>query len=118
MEFIMSNKSKGPTLAQQSLITQREKADEFVKKSENTEAGAIWNEIKDRDIMMFALPGQKVWMHCHPLPVEPNRLYLTTNSSAVLPSLEAAIGMNYTVELANKFVIVARANVETSPFKK
>jgi hypothetical protein len=37
------------------------------------------------------------------------------NSSAVLPSLETAIGKKYTVELVDKFVIVARV---VNPFTR
>lgn len=99
---------KGPTLAQQLQMSQHEKDIEMTKKMEGTEAGAIWNEIKDKPIEMFALPGQIVCMHCHPLSVEPNRLYLTTNSTAVLPSLENALGRNFIVERADRFVIVSR----------
>jgi hypothetical protein len=73
-----------------------------------TEAQKIWDEIKDRPIEMFGLPGQVVAMHAVPVTVEPTKLYLVTRSTATLPSLEAAIGDKYTVELADKFVIVAR----------
>lgn len=73
------------------------------------EAEKIWNEIKDKEIEMFALPNQTVSQHCTPFPVEPSKLYLTIRSSAVLPSLEAACGSGYVVEMADRFVIVKRA---------
>lgn len=76
---------------------------------ENTEAGKIWSEIKDKSIEMFALPDQKVHQYCQPKLVDPTKLYLDITASSVLPSLEAAIGSNYTVELANRYVIVSRA---------
>jgi hypothetical protein len=78
-------------------------------------AGEIWEEIKDKPIEMFALPEQKVNMHCHPIPIEPSRLFLLISSSAVLPSLETALGKHYVVELMDKFVAVSRA---LAPFKK
>lgn len=82
------------------------KADDAMKGSVSAE---IWSEIKDLNIEMFALPSQKVYMHCNPVNIEPSKLYLTTSSSAVLPSLEAALGMKYSVESVDKFLVVSRA---------
>lgn len=98
-----------PTLAQQAQQKQASKDKNVAEAMKDTVAGEIWSEIKDKNIEMFALPDQTVSMHCHPYPIEPSKLYLVTNSTAVLPSLEAAIGRKYTVELADKYVIVARA---------
>jgi hypothetical protein len=100
---------KEPTLSQQAAQKQNELDAAASVAMEGTTAGQIWNEIKDKDIEMFALPGQKVYMHCHPVMVDPSKLYLLTNSSAVLPSLENAVGKAYVVELADKFVLVSRA---------
>lgn len=100
---------KEPTLAQQAQQIQRNKDAAFGVAMQGTDAGDIWNEIKDLNIEMFALPDQKIHMHARPVAVEPSKLYLLTNSSSVLPSLETAVGKRYTVELADKFVIVARA---------
>lgn len=83
-----------------------------------TEAQKIWDEIANLPILMFGLPDQTIAMHCSPMTVEPNKLYLITRSSATLPSLEASIGKNFTVELADKFVIVARAPKPLFPSKK
>ena len=74
-----------------------------------TEGEKIWNEIKDRTINMFALPDQVVFQHCTFIPIEPSKCYVTIRSTATLPSLEAAIGAGFTVELADKFVVIARA---------
>lgn len=104
------SKKPEPTLSQQALTAQQERDLEVSKKMEGTEAGDIWNEIKDKPISMFALPNQRVHMHCHPLAVEPTRLYLLTNSSSVLPSLEGTLGHNFTVELASRYLIVSRVN--------
>lgn len=76
---------------------------------ENTEASKIWNEIKDKNIEMFALPGQKVSQYCQPVNVEPSKLYLLITASSVLPSLEVSCGSKFVVELVNKYVTVARA---------
>ena len=73
-----------------------------------TEADKIWAEIKDKPIEMFGLPDQTVGIHCTPITVEPSKLYVTIRSAATLPSLEAAIAKGFTVELADKFVIVTR----------
>ncbi len=76
-----------------------------------SEGAKIWNEIKDRNIEMFALPSQKVKDHCAPINIEPSRLYLRTKSSAVLPSLEFSCGREFTVELVDKYVVVSRVVV-------
>lgn len=74
-----------------------------------SEADKIWNEIKDMPIAMFGLPGQAIFQHVTPVSVEPSALYVTIRSSATLPSLETAIQPMFTVELADKFVIIRRA---------
>lgn len=98
-----------------------------------TQAEVIWEEIQFLPIEMFALPNQVIAQHCEPLPfaIDPSRLFLTTRSTATLPSLEASLQTftkesrmqaaelakrghvspvkEYTVELADKFVIVSRA---------
>lgn len=102
---------KDPTLAQQAAAETASKDAETVKKLQSTEAGAIWDEIKDKPIDMFALPDQQVHMHVHPVNIEPSKLYLVLNSSSVLPSLEAAVGNKFVVELVNKYVSVTRAVV-------
>jgi hypothetical protein len=102
---------KDPTLAQQNAEAKQAKDAVTANAMQGTVAGEIWNEIKDRTIEMFALPNQVVSMHVHPINIEPSKLYLTLNSTSVLPSLETAIGKKYAVELADKFVIVTRAVV-------
>lgn len=74
-----------------------------------TEAQVIWDQVRMRPIQMFGLPGQTVEQHCTFVTVEPSALYVTIRSSATLPSLEAAVAPDFTVELADKFVIVRRA---------
>ena len=71
-------------------------------------ADKIWDEIKNLPINMFGLPGQVVSKHCKQKPVEPNNLYVTLKSSAVLPSLEAAIAPKFSVELTPIYVIIRR----------
>jgi len=87
------------------------KNDKTLDEIADTESGKIWNEIKDKNIEMFALPDQKVSDHCAPVNIEPSKLYLRTRSSSVLPSLEASCGKNFTVELVDKYVTVTRVVV-------
>jgi len=75
---------------------------------EGTEAGAIWNEIKDKDLEMFALPEQKIHQHAAPTVVEPSKLYLLTKASAALPAIETAVGKKYNVERVDRYVVVSR----------
>ena len=83
-----------------------------------TEAEAIWDEVKVRPIQMFGLPDQTVELHCTFVTVEPNNLYVTIRSSATLPSLEAAVAPDFTVELADKFVVVKRVPKPLVPSKR
>jgi hypothetical protein len=98
-----------------------------------TEAEGIWDEIRFLPIQMFGLPNQIVELHCTPLPVEPSHLYLTIRSSAALPSLESALTeytdkmemvakktntinkSKFTVELADRFVVIARVKPSIFP---
>jgi hypothetical protein len=86
------------------------KEETVVKETETeTEASKIWSEIKDKDILMFALPGQKVSHYCTPVVVEPTKLYLLVTATSVTPSLETAIGNKYSVDLVNKYTVVSRS---------
>jgi len=89
---------------------------------QGTEAGKIWNDIKDREIFMFALPNQRVSQHASPVLIDTEKLYLVLQSSAALPSLEEAIGKGdprrgivaYAVELADRFAVVTPIPVPLS----
>lgn len=83
-----------------------------------SEAEKIWLEIQNRAIMMFGLPNQFVFQHCTVINVEPSACYVTIRSSATLPSLEAAVAPDFTVELADKFVIIRRVPKPLIPSKK
>lgn len=91
------------------------KTDKEVSLDSDTEASLIWNEIKDRNIEMFALPAQKVAHYCKPINIEPSKLYLRITASSVLPSLETACGSKFVVELLDKYVTVTRTPEPISP---
>lgn len=107
--MVKKKTAKAPTMAQQAQVLQQSLDQKNADAMTGTVAGEIWKEIKDWPIEMFALPDQVINAHCHPVSIEPSKLYLLTNSSAVLPSLETAIGKNYVVDLVDKFVVVSRA---------
>jgi hypothetical protein len=73
-----------------------------------TEADLIWNEIKNKDIMMFSLPGQKVADYCRPMPVDPARCFLLYKAGSVVPAIENAIGDKFECLTADKYIIVSR----------
>ena len=83
-----------------------------------TEAEKIWDEVKNRPILMFGLPDQYVLQHATFVAIEPNALYVTIRSSATLPSLESAVAPDFTVELADKFVIIKRVPKPLIPSKR
>ena len=99
---------KDPTLAQKTADQAKVLAAQAGESLEGT-AAEIWGEIKDREILMFSLPNQRVHQHVTPFKFEPSKLYLRTASPAVLPSLENALGAKYKVELVERFVTVTRA---------
>lgn len=76
-----------------------------------TEADKIWTEIKDKQVQMFALPNQTVASYCQPTKVDPTRCFLISKAAAIIPALEEALGKAYTVEVMDKYVVVARAAV-------
>jgi hypothetical protein len=78
------------------------------KKIVKTTAEKMWDEIRSLELLMFSLPGQTVELHCTPVIVEPNRLYLTIKSGSVLPALEETLGKNYNVEVSEKYIIVSK----------
>lgn len=74
-----------------------------------TEGQTIWNEIKDRQIIVFGgLDGKRVSDYCAPVDLDPSKCFLRFTASAVLPALETTVGPNYTCEAADKFIIVSR----------
>lgn len=107
---------KEPSKATIAAEEKQVKRDKLGTALEGTEAGTVWNEIKDMAIEMFALPGQVVAMHCTPVPADPTKLFLLTQSTAVLPSLEVAINKNakglyehrFDCQQVERFVVVTR----------
>ena len=77
-----------------------------------TEAQKIWSEISGVELEMFSLPGQTVEKYCKPVTVEPTKLYVTATVQAVFPALETALRKKFTVEMAQKFIVIARKKDE------
>lgn len=78
-----------------------------------TEADKIWAEIKDKQILMFSIPGRKVSDFCQPHSIEPSRCFLTTKASATLPALEEALvnkdgSTDFECGQAEKYIIISR----------
>lgn len=99
------------TLAEQNAIKDAAKVKTIEEMLSGTEAGKIWDEIKDKSLQMFALPDQKILHYAAPSMVEPTKCYLKTRASSALPAIEAAIGKNYTVEAVDQYVVVSRTVV-------
>lgn len=77
-------------------------------KQVQTEADKIWDEIKDKELSLFTLPGQKVMSICQPVPLDPSRCFLLFKASATLPALEDAFGKEYVFEAMDKYIVVSR----------
>ena len=78
------------------------------KASAKTEAMKIWDEIKDLTLDLYSLPNQIVSSYFTPFMIEPSRLYLTMKASAALAALEEELAGRFTVEMVDKFIVVAR----------
>lgn len=89
-----------------------EKKASVEKKPVVTEAAKIWSEISGVELEMFSLPGQTVEKYCTQVNIEPTKLYVTASVQAVVPALEAALGKRFTVERAQKFIVIARKKDE------
>lgn len=76
--------------------------------SEFSVAEKIWEDIKDEQLNMFALPDQTVAKYCTPIKIDPTRCFVTIKVSSVLPALEEALHTKFDVESAGKFVIITR----------
>jgi hypothetical protein len=87
----------------------KENKTETKSEKKKTNAEKIWEEIKDREVNMFALPGQKINTFCSPVVVEPSKVYLTFTVTSFLPALETALGPSYKVEMAGRFLTVSYA---------
>ena len=76
--------------------------------SKTNVSNKIWDEIKDKELELFALPNQKVKDHVEPLNVPgTDFLYVKLASSAVLASLETCL-KGFDFEQTEKNVIVKR----------
>ena len=76
-------------------------------------ADAIWEDIQNKPIEMFALPNQTIKDHVVKLSVPgADQLYVKLTSGAVLESLEASIGKLYDIETAEKYVIIRNKTPE------
>lgn len=78
-----------------------------------TEGDKIWDEIKNKEVFMFAIPNQIVSDYCEPKPLDPTKCFLSFKVSSFLPALEEAIGANkpeskYNCELHGNFIVVSR----------
>lgn len=77
-----------------------------------TVAQKIWDDIKDKPLDMFGVPGLTAAKYCQPVPVDPNKLYLGFTVSAVLPALELAYKGKYEVELVDRFIVLSHKKVD------
>lgn len=76
--------------------------------TEVTEADKIWAEIKDFPINVYAV-AQQVHQCITKIDLPGDELFAKLKSSAVLPALETTLGKRFSVELADKYIIIRRA---------
>lgn len=67
----------------------------------------IWESIKDLPIELFALPNQKVSMHCKYVPISNDVCFVQSTLTSFLPMLELAVSTKFNVEMQDKFILVS-----------
>lgn len=67
----------------------------------------IWNEIKDKDIDLFAMVT-KVKQYCNFIDIDADKCYLMCKTGAALPALETALGDAYICTRVEKYVLVEK----------
>lgn len=72
------------------------------------ESKKMWEEVKDVQLNMFALPDQKVSQYCQEVTVEPGKLYVLIKVSSVLTALEDALGKKFNIQPVGKYVVITR----------
>jgi hypothetical protein len=77
-------------------------------KVEKTVAEKIWDEIKDKDMALFALDAQTVSSFCKEVKIEPSKCYVIPKVSAVLPALEETLGKKFACEMVDKYIVISR----------
>jgi hypothetical protein len=78
-------------------------------KTKNTKADEIWEEIKGKNIDVYAMV-QPLEQHVEKLSVPGDVLYLRPKSPAVISSLGTVLGEEYEVGTAsNGYILVSRA---------
>lgn len=79
----------------------------MVEKKES-DSDKMWNEIKNLPINVFGLTD-RVLNYAKKIDLEsPGELYLSLKASAVVPALEESLGKKFSVETADKYIIVRR----------
>lgn len=76
-----------------------------------TESDKIWEGIKNLPLDLYSLPGQTVSTHTKRFIGSPDAVYLKLSSSAVVASLEVALGKKYTTEVSEAgYILVKNAS--------
>lgn len=71
---------------------------------EESHTQKIWDDIKGKQISLFALPPKLVSELCEPVIIPgTDTLFLKIKISSVLPALEEAVKGKYTVVLGEKY---------------
>lgn len=72
-----------------------------------TPSEQIWEDIKDKDIDVFAFKS-KVHKFCEYMDIDEKKCYVVCKASAALPALEVTLGNEYTCTLVEKYVVIEK----------
>lgn len=89
-----------------------------MSEAKKTEAGKIWDDIKDVAINVFGAEDHKVNKYVQKLDLPGQNLYVKIAVGAALPALENSIGRHFTVELCDGYVMISRKSTQAEDVKK
>lgn len=74
-----------------------------------TKSDQIWNDIKDKNVVMFSLPSQKVEALCKRVDIDPERCFLSYSIPSFVIALEQALSKDnkYKLEQINKYIVIS-----------
>lgn len=71
-------------------------------------ADQIWDDIQERELPLFAIPGKKVADYCERVDITPSKLFLRLKVTAALPMLEECFGKKYDFQMGTLYCEVSK----------
>jgi hypothetical protein len=76
--------------------------------SKMTVAQEIWFEIRNKSAPMFGLPDQKFSQYLKFHPLSPEKCYMISKASSILPMLEETFKDKFEFETVSKYIVATK----------